>query len=294
MPESAGSTLPPAPDAPKGRTDAAFVRNTLQRLATAAVGIPILLWLMFWAPPWGFQLVVTLAIARAGHELFRMTAPDAPGLRAWGVAATTATGLVFIHGASPAVFLTLLSVVAAGGLLVSLNAPEPHEAAGVRAAWLLAGPLYVGGLFGALGRLHTMPEGGAWVLLAMWFAWASDTGGYFAGRYLGTRKLAPRVSPAKTIEGSIGGLLGALSGAFAAHFGFLPSLPLLDAVVLALVAGAMGQMGDLVESLVKRSTRVKDSGSLLPGHGGMLDRVDALMFTATACLLYLLWRAELG
>lgn len=285
MPESPGR-------APARKADPAFVRNTLMRLGTAAIGIPILLYLMFQAPPWGFQIVLTLAIARAAHELFRVTMQGAPLLHAWGIAATVVTSAVLVLVPdAPGALATLLLAVTGLGVLGGLAYPEPHDAAGQRTAWLVAGPLYVGGLLSSLGRLHTLEHGGAWVTLAMWCAWASDTGAYFAGRYFGKHKLYPRVSPSKTIEGSIGGLLASLSGGIAAHYGFLPSLPLVDAIVLSLVAGALGQMGDLVESLVKRSTGVKDSGSILPGHGGLLDRVDALMFTATACLIYSLWIA---
>ena len=186
----------------------------------------------------------------------------------------------------------MVVVVAGAGTIVSLARPEPLDAAGVRLAWLIAGPFYVGGLLASVGRLHLAEHGGQWVLLAMWIAWASDTGAYFAGRFFGKHKLAPRVSPSKTIEGAVGGVLGSLTGALAAHFWFLPSLPLANAIVLTVVANLLGQSGDLVESLVKRSTGVKDSGSILPGHGGMLDRVDALMFTSTACLLYTLWIAD--
>src|SRR5262249_12821154 len=150
--------------------------------------------------------------------------------------------------------------------LMGLSQPQPPAAAGMRTAWLIAGPFYVGGLLGTVNKLHTLPNGGQGVLLAVWIAGASDTRAYFGGRYFGKTKLAPRISPSKTVEGSIGGLLGSLTGGLAAHFGYLPSLPLLDAVLLAVLGGALGQMGDLVESLIKRSTNVKDSGHILPGH----------------------------
>ena len=244
----------------------------------------------FWAPWYGFQIVVMLAIARASYELFRMTMHGVPALQAWGVIATVATSATLTFGSDqPEALVTLVIAIAAIGSLAGLIKPEPHDAAGVRTAWLIAGPLYVGALFGSLAMLHRFEHGGQWVLLSMWLAWASDTGAYFAGRFFGKTKLYPKVSPSKTVEGSIGGLLGSLTGGLAAHFGFLPELPLVDAIVLSLVGGALGQMGDLVESLIKRSTGIKDSGSILPGHGGLLDRVDALMFTGTACLLYCIW-----
>lgn len=264
-----------------------FVRNTLTRLATAAVGIPILLYFMFVAPEWAYQGLVLVAIARAAHELMRMTMQDAREAYVLGLASTLQLAATLILTTNGAWHSLSILVVVAVGVLTPLARPEPLDRAGQRLAWLIAGPIYVGGLLASLGRIHAGPHGGAWVLLAMWIAWASDTGAYFAGRFFGKHKLAPRVSPAKTVEGAIGGWLASLTGAIAAHYWFMPTLPLLDALVLAAIANVLGQAGDLVESLVKRSTGVKDSGNILPGHGGMLDRVDALMFTATACWVYL-------
>jgi phosphatidate cytidylyltransferase len=263
-----------------------FIRNTLTRLATAVVGIPILLYFMFWAPEWAFQIVVLAAITRAAHELMKMTMHDAREAYVFGVIATVVLATTMILTPSALALSLAILLVVVGGVLVPLVRPEPLDRAGVRLAWLIAGPLYVAILMGSIGRIHDGDHGGEWVLLSMWFAWASDTGAYFAGRFFGKHKLAPRISPAKTIEGAVGGLLGSLTGSIAAHFWFLPSLPLAHALGLGVVANVLGQSGDLVESLVKRSTGVKDSGSILPGHGGMLDRVDALMFTATACWVY--------
>jgi phosphatidate cytidylyltransferase len=170
-----------------------------------------------------------------------------------------------------------------------LFAPTPLERASARTGWLIAGPVYIGVLFTTIALLHQLPMGGSWVLLTMTLAWLGDTGGYFAGRFLGKHKLSPTISPKKTVEGSFGSLAGSLVGALLAHFWYLPELPLLDAVVLALVAGAFGQMGDLCVSLLKRSTGVKDSGAILPGHGGLLDRVDALLFTVPITWMYATW-----
>ena len=122
-------------------------------------------------------------------------------------------------------------------------------------------------------------------------AWLGDTGGYFAGRYLGKTKLYEAVSPKKTREGFFGSLGGAVCGSLLAHFWYLPTLPLVHGLLLAVVGGALGQMGDLVESLLKRSTGIKDSGSIVPGHGGLLDRVDALLVVSPIVYLYTAWVA---
>jgi phosphatidate cytidylyltransferase len=133
--------------------------------------------------------------------------------------------------------------------------------------------------------------GGDVVLLILLLAWVGDTGAYFAGRFLGKRKLYPEVSPKKTWAGAFGGLAGALAAAaimkvlrFDEHGGHLSWL---DVVLIAIPGGILGQLGDLVESLVKRSVGVKDSGTLLPGHGGMLDRIDAVLFIGPYVYLYL-------
>jgi CDP-diglyceride synthetase len=128
------------------------------------------------------------------------------------------------------------------------------------------------------------PRGLAWLLLIIVVTWLSDTGAYLIGRALGRRPLIPKISPKKTVEGLIGGLAcAALTGMIgAAVFGL--GLPLLVAAAVGLVLSIVGVIGDLAESLLKRQAGVKDSGTLIPGHGGMLDRIDALLFTWTAGL----------
>ena len=122
--------------------------------------------------------------------------------------------------------------------------------------------------------------------MAFMFAWFADTGGYFGGRFFGKHKLYEAVSPKKTVEGAIGGLVGAVIGALMASLGYLRVLPLSHTIPLALFAGALGEAGDLGESLIKRSMGVKDSGAIVPGHGGILDRADALIFTSVAVYAY--------
>jgi phosphatidate cytidylyltransferase len=262
------------------------VGNLALRLLTAAVWVPLLLYSLFSGPRWLFPSMTAGVCFLGAIELFTMTAPAHLAMRIWGVLATMIAFGPF-SGLLPEAFLVpSVVVVICGGLLSSLVRVEPIEGAGLRMGWVVAGPFYLGALFGVIVRLFGEPHGGEWVVLVMIYAFGSDTMGYFIGRAFGRHKLYEAVSPKKTVEGSLGGLLGALFGGLLAHFWFLPTLSLAHAIVLSIAAAAAGQAGDLCESLIKRSVGVKDSGTLLPGHGGILDRVDALVFAAGVVFLY--------
>lgn len=167
----------------------------------------------------------------------------------------------------------------------------------LRAAYGLVGLLYIGGLLETFVLLRAVPghivvagigqgERGAWLMLFVAVCvWATDTFAYFIGRWCGRHKLAPQLSPGKTIEGSIGGLVGAIlvGGAF----GHWIHLPLEHGLAVGALAGVMGQVGDLFESALKRELGIKDFGRVLPGHGGALDRFDSLLFVAPLAYLYL-------
>jgi phosphatidate cytidylyltransferase len=266
--------------------------NLKVRLLTAAVVVPPLLWLLFRGPAWGFFLLVLLATAIAADELFRMTHPADGVARAVGVVTTLGVSLaLYFEGSDPRSLLTLLFVVPLVGLMVPLWRLGEIPSSALRTFAGVGGPFYVGGLLAALAMLRRDAHavGPHYVFLCLTFAWLADTGGYFFGRFLGKRKLYEAVSPKKTRAGFVGALLGAEVGALLAHFVYLPSLPLAHALALGLIAGGFGQLGDLVESLLKRSTGIKDSGSIVPGHGGMLDRIDALIIVAPIVYLYVLW-----
>jgi phosphatidate cytidylyltransferase len=265
----------------------AKVGNLALRLVTAAVWIPLLLYSLYAGPRWLFPSMTAVVCLLGAVELFAMTAPGHRLLRLWGILATM-IAFVPVSGILPddSLLGPTLVVIVCGGLLASLVQVAPVEGAGLRMGWAVAGPMYLGTLFGVIARLFQHPHGGDWVLLVMIYSFGSDTMGYFVGRSFGRHKLYEAVSPKKTVEGSLGGLLGALFGGLLAHFWFLPSLALMPAIVLSLLAGTAGQAGDLCESLIKRSVGVKDSGTLLPGHGGILDRVDALLFAAGVVYVY--------
>jgi len=267
--------------------------NLLMRVLTAVVGAPIILGLLYFGPPDAFFGLTVLANAIAAWELFSMSHPDDTPSRAFGVLVSIAIGaIVYFLGADARVLVTTFAVVPFLGLFFTLFRLGSMTTAGLRAMALSFGPLYVGlplGLMAAMRRDVGGNDGAGFVVLSLFFAWLADTGGYFAGRFLGKHKLYEAVSPKKTVEGAIGGLVAAALGAVLAHFWFLRSLPLVHGIVLAVIAGAAGQAGDLGESLLKRSTGVKDSGAILPGHGGILDRIDALLVTVTVTYLYVAW-----
>jgi phosphatidate cytidylyltransferase len=270
--------------------------NLTLRFMTAGVAVPFILWALLIGPKWVWPtFVLGPALTVAAHELFGMTLPDAPRLRIFAIASTlvAGAGLYFAMTTSQLSPLAPLALIAwvLGSLLAALSRPLPTESAGTRMAWLVAGPLYLAGSLSALAQLHTLPHGGAWVILSMMLAWFADTAGYFAGRFLGGKvfggsKLSPNISPNKTWEGAVGAMTGGLIGVGLAHFWYLPDLSFGTGLALALVSGPAGVCGDLVESLIKRSTGSKDSGWIVPGHGGLIDRIDALMFTAVVTLLF--------
>lgn len=267
--------------------------NLAARLLTALVGVPAILALLYLGPPWGMFLVVAAAAAVGATELFQMTWPGDRLAQAIGVVLTLAVSCcVYFFTTDAKVLLTMVLVVPLIGMLLALWRLGKIETGALRIGATCFGPLYVGAMLTTLALLRRDQPGTAgpgYVVVALGFAWLSDTGGYFAGRYLGKRKLYEAVSPKKTIEGSIGGLAGATAGGVIAHFTFLPTFPLWHAIALGVVGGFLGQLGDLGESLLKRSVGVKDSGAILPGHGGILDRVDALLVTSTVLYLYTLW-----
>ncbi len=194
--------------------------------------------------------------------------------------------------------LLLVSPVVLFTLLLPRAARAGHVLGGLRAWWGLVGLVYIGALLSAFVLLHNLGpqmkvapfrfsfDRGAWLILFVSVCvWASDSCAYFVGRAIGRHKLAPSLSPNKSIEGLVAGLLGALL--FGAAFGTWIHLPLRDGLIMGLLAGTLGPLGDLFESALKRELGIKDFGSLMPGHGGALDRIDSLLFVIPVAYLYL-------
>ncbi|MBS2025818.1 MAG: phosphatidate cytidylyltransferase [Deltaproteobacteria bacterium] len=184
---------------------------------------------------------------------------------------------------SPMGLLNPESVLMGVGILAFLDAlffetdlpRTPH-----RVGLAVLGAVYCGLAMAALVHLRALENGAYWIVLTLVVTWFNDTGAYFAGRAFGKHKLFERISPKKTWEGAIGGFLACIAGGVGVQMLFLHEVPVWGAAVIGAAAGIAGPLGDLGESMLKRAYGVKDSGKLLPGHGGMLDRIDALLFTA--------------
>ena len=267
--------------------------NLAARLATAFVSVPVILSLLYLAPPWAFYLLV-LAVSLVGvHELFAMTHQGDGIAQAVGVLGSAAASLtVYLRSEDATAVLCVAVTVPLAALLFTVVRPGDLETAGTRAFALGTGPLLIVvplTLLAVMRRTQGATGADA-VLLALGLAWLADTVAYFAGRFLGRRKLYEAISPKKTVEGAICGLVASVVWAVLGTIVFLRGVfPLSHAVCLGILAGALGQAGDLGESLLKRSTGVKDSGNIVPGHGGVLDRVDALLMTSVAVFFYSRW-----
>lgn len=270
------------------------MKNLLSRLGTALVALPLMVALLYRVPWWGFGTLAGAAQFVAAWEFFALSHKDDKVGQYFGAALSTALFLLLTLTRfgleQPQLVLFGVLAVSPVAMLFTLVRAEPQATSLTRMAALTLGPLYIGGSLAALAvlrRTHAPGQdwlGAGWIVLALALSWFSDTGGYFFGKGLKGPKLYPSVSPNKTWAGALGGLVGGALGALAAHYWYLPTLPLGMGLAVCLFATAFGQAGDFCESLMKRAVGVKDSGGLLPGHGGMLDRLDATMFVAVALL----------
>ena len=269
--------------------------NLAQRLLTAGVLIPVLVVSMFVETAhWSILGFSALAVIFAGDEYLRMgigLRDDDPE-RSWGLRSTfalVAAGLVIANtqlGVRTAMAPMLFAGAMALATAILVRKRELPEA-GHHLAVVLSGLVYVP-MLACVWPMLKKEFGPTWLFMALALAFSSDTLAYFAGRAFGRHKLYEAVSPKKTIEGSIGGLLGGIAAMIGfGHFWLTPELPINHAIALGVLGSALGQLGDLVESMVKRTFGVKDSGNILPGHGGMLDRVDGLLFVAPLVYYYL-------
>lgn len=276
---------------------------TVTRVLTALVLMPVVIGLVLFTPTWVVAVALAIITVLALWEFFNLG--DAVGHRAyrlwtcfcslllihtqlWASSSYRNDRIYFLFGwprYEPPSGLWILFLFVLGIAVLTLWTRRPLveslPAAGISSSSLLlvAFPLSYALPLHGLARL-----GPRLLLFALAITWAADTAAYFAGRSFGKHPLAPHISPKKTWEGSIAGLIGSLTIAYAFHFWL--TIPLPHLFVMATLGNIAGQMGDLLESACKRSAGVKDSGGLLPGHGGVLDRIDALILCIPVIWFY--------
>jgi len=155
--------------------------------------------------------------------------------------------------------------------------------------WTLAGIIYIGWMLSHFIPLRALDDGREWVLFLLFATFATDTAAFFCGRAWGKRSLAPAISPGKTWEGAIGGFLAAIAASLVLATILGLPIPYWQVTILGILIGIFAQLGDLSESLLKRSAGVKEAGTLIPGHGGILDRLDSIVFTVVVVYYYVIW-----
>lgn len=260
-----------------------------QRVLTAIIGLPLLIAIIWFGEPW-FTLLIAAMAMLGSLEFYRMASHSKiQPITYFGVAWVL---LLVLSPHCPYTTTTPLLITSAIVIpLIWLLFRSPREQAFNNWAWTIAGILYIGWMLSYWIDLRSLEAGKEWVFWAMFTTFASDTCAFFSGRAWGKHSLASAISPGKTWEGAIGGLLAGITASLILSASFSLPLSYWQMALLGGVISIFAQLGDLVESLLKRNTGTKDSGKLVPGHGGILDRTDSLIFTGVVvyyCLVLII------
>lgn len=259
-----------------------------KRVASAVVGLAILALALWFGGEWGWAILASIIGVIGVIEFYNISGPGHKPLMLLGC---MWTALLILSPMSNSGLGSAGAAVLAAGLIASfiwLLAGRDKQLSLSAFVWTLAGVLYVGWLLRYLVAIRTFDDGRNWVILALLITFATDTAAYFVGRTWGRHKLAPQISPGKTKEGAIGGLAGGMAAAWL--LASVLHLPLSNwkALLLGLLVSIFAQVGDLTESMFKRSAGVKDSGRIMPGHGGILDRIDSILLAGIVVYYYVM------
>jgi phosphatidate cytidylyltransferase len=260
-----------------------------ERLVAAFVGLAVLIPAIVWGGFWVSVIIVAIAAGICLTEYVSMAFPEDRGpafafLAPWTMALFAGMGFAPERlgvGLALAGIATLAFVTFRPG-------PELSRAADLAARHLL-GMVWIGVLLGTLVVVRKDDQGLAWIFFILGISWLADTGGYFGGRFFGKTPLYPRISPKKTVEGLVGGLITSVVGSVVIARIGLVEVPVWHVVILGFFGCLLSVVGDLSESMLKRAWNVKDSGWIMPGHGGLLDRIDSVLFVAPWVCAYVSW-----
>lgn len=271
----------------------------MKRILTATVALPILLYTVWNDIPYFFALLTAIAVLLGLQEFYNLASKlELRPQTILGYLAGTGVVACFTFRRVDLI-IAVMAALAIVTLAIEVFRAEDVNKVLPSVAATVFGVVYVALLAGFLVGVRMIPDTAttpvvsqlAAKLMTTFFAMVmmTDTGAYYTGRTLGRHKLAPKVSPGKTIEGSIGGFITAAVAGIICKYAFFPEAPIAHIAILGAIIGIVSQIGDLAESLLKRGSGVKDSGAIFPGHGGMLDRVDSLLFCAPILYYYAEW-----
>lgn len=257
----------------------------MKRVLSGVIAIPLVLGIVLYGSPLLFFGFVVAIVLVASYEYFSMISNT--GVEGFPVEGGVLCFLLllgfYLGSQSIPLFAVLLPLILFATWFFRGNdarvALDPI-------AYTALGVFYIAGLGGYYLLIHNLEGGNQMIMFLLLLIWAGDAAAYYVGRNLGKHKLIPTVSPNKTVEGAIANVVGTLLAAFIAKSWFFEGFSLAHCLIVAFICGIIGQFGDFAESLIKRNCRVKDSGSLIPGHGGFLDRIDSLLFAGPVFYCY--------
>jgi len=260
----------------------------LKRWITGIVALPFLIFFIIKGGAY-FVVLIGIVCLLSMWEYFRIVSDAKGKVVSVIMIVGVLVGALIILAASGSSFKLISGMIALNMIICGLISIPQYKKNPLVLETMkkqVQGIIYIPLLLSYLVLIRNQTDGMIWIFLILAVIFAGDTSAYYFGSYLGRHKLCPAVSPGKTIEGSIGGLAANLLIGSVVKLYFLPELPWAQSLFLFVVMGITGQAGDLFESMLKRSSSFKDSGGLLPGHGGFLDRIDALLFAAPVAYLF--------
>ena len=257
----------------------------MARILTGMIAVPVVVGIVYYGSPLLFLVFVAAAVLVAVYEYFTMI--DRTGVKGFPIPGMALSVLLLLSFYFDGRFFLEWGVVAGVSLFATWFIRETNVKIAInQIAYTLFGVLYVAGFGGYYLLIRSFEHGERLILFLFLIVWLGDIAAYYWGKNFGKNPLALTISPKKTVEGAAAGIVGSLMAGVVAQVWFLDQLAMVHCLLVAVICGIIGQFGDLAESLLKRQVGVKDSSNLIPGHGGVLDRIDSLLFAGPAFYCY--------